>query len=136
MLQRNWSSDVVAIGDHIAALTGTEANMLTQYLADTYGIEADNLIVTPPPEPDLILENDDTEPAAYDVVLEGFQAARKIHVIKAMREQLGLGIVQARDVIESVPQVLRERLPRAEAEQLRGQLEAAGAKASLQPCVE
>ena len=70
------------------------------------------------------------------VVMEGFDTAKKIGIIKAVRENTGFGIKEAKDFVEAVPKVVNDRLPKADAEKLKAKLEAAGAKVSLKPVVE
>jgi large subunit ribosomal protein L7/L12 len=135
MLPRNWSPDVVELGDAIAALSITQAGLLSQYLAEVYGIEAPStplgeLLVTP----DQIVEPTAPPLDEFDVVLEGFDPPRKIVLIKVLREQFGLGIKEAKDLAEAAPRKLRERLPRADAEKLKAALEAAGAKVAVVRC--
>jgi formylglycine-generating enzyme required for sulfatase activity len=71
----------------------------------------------------------------YDVVLDGFDVTRKISVIKAVREQLGVGLKQAKDLVDAVPRTIKHSLTREEAAQLQAQLETAGAKIVLRPVV-
>jgi large subunit ribosomal protein L7/L12 len=137
MSPRIWSLDVVAIGDRIASLAADQAALLKQYLADTYGIHAASMVVTPPiDEPDVLVENGVAGPAAFDVVLDGFDAARKITVIKAVRKQLVVGLKEAKVLVEAAPGSLRERVFKDDAEKLQALLEAAGAKVSLRPRLE
>ena len=137
MSPRIWSPDVAAIGDHIASLTTDQAALLNQYLAHAYGIHAASLVVTPPiDEPDVLVENGVAGPAAFDVKLDGFDPGRKISVIKAVREHLGVGLKEAKDLVEAAPGTIRARLFKDDAEKLQAQLEAAGAKVSLRPRLE
>ena len=127
MNDRRWTPDVEAIGDRIAALPAAGARALCRYLEQVHGVKGIALpavlpdaIVPPPPPPDW-----------FDVRLEGFDSARKVGVIKAVRDLLGLGIKDARDTVEQTPRVLKERLPPAAAADLKARLEAVGAKVSL-----
>lgn len=134
MSERIWSPDVVAIGDRIAILSATEAALLNQYLADAYGIQAARMIVTQPvDDPDVIVHDGMAEPVVFGIVLDGFDPARKISVIKAIREHLALGLKEAKDLVDASPRLLKERLTKSQAEQLQALLEAAGAKTSLRP---
>jgi large subunit ribosomal protein L7/L12 len=135
MSTRTWTPAIVEIGDRIVALTVAEATMLSDYLEEVHGIKADaSLVVAPPPKPDVIVSP--PEPTEFSVVLEGFEAAKKIGVIKTVRENTSLGLKDSRDLVDAVPKTVKERLPKAEAEKLKAQLEAAGAKVSLKPVVE
>ena len=135
MERRHWSPEIVEIGDQIVALTVAQAARLSEYLEEVHGIKADaSPVVLPPPKPDLVVPP--PEPTEFCVVLESFEASSKIAVIKAVRENLGLSIKDARDFVDAVPKVVRDRLPKADAEKLKAQLEAAGAKVSVKPVVE
>ena len=135
MERRHWSSEIVEIGDQIVALSVAQAARLSEYLEEVHGIKADaSPVVLPPPGPDLVVPP--PEPTEFSVVLERFEASTKIAVIKAVRETIALSIKDARDFVDSVPKVVRNRLPKADAEKLKAQLEAAGAKVSIKPVVE
>ena len=121
---------VADLGDRIARLTLVEAVQVRTYLKDRYGIEAAvGLGTIPKPikfdEPVVVV------PTAFDVVLDAVDAARKIHVIKTVRELTGQGLAEAKGTVEAAPRVIREGLDRAVAEELKAKLEAAGARVTL-----
>ena len=129
MSQRIWSPDVIAIGDRIAGLTLAGAAELRTYLETAYSIRPIARVVVDPdpdPDPEVIIE-----PAEFDVLLDGFDAARKVAAIKAVREATGVGLKDARDLVEGAPKIVKGRMPRAEAEALKVVLEATVAKVSL-----
>jgi large subunit ribosomal protein L7/L12 len=131
-----WSHDVRAIGDRVATLTVAAAAELRDYLEHVYGIKpAHGPVAVPLPRPDIDLtpELARIEPTEFDVVLDGFEAARKIAVIRAVRDRTAIGLRGALKLVETVPEVVKDRLPKAEAERLRAYLEAAGARVSLRP---
>jgi large subunit ribosomal protein L7/L12 len=129
-----WSHDIVEIGDQIAGLTLAQAAQLSQYLAVAHGLQATEATeVLPLPRPDIIVQDDIAEPAAFDVVLAGFEATRRIGIIRAVREQMGVGLKEARDLVDAVPFIIKHSLIREEAVQLQTELEAAGAKVVLRP---
>jgi large subunit ribosomal protein L7/L12 len=131
MQQRSWSPDVVEIGDRVAALTAAAAAELGRYLEAIYGVRATSpQVVGPAVEPDLVVDAE-TVPTAFEVVLDGFDAARRVAVIKAVREVTGLGLKEARDLVDACPKVIQHRLPRGDAERLQAELRAVGAKASV-----
>ncbi|GAB4277605.1 MAG: 50S ribosomal protein L7/L12 [Candidatus Rifleibacteriota bacterium] len=66
----------------------------------------------------------------FDVVLESF-GTNKINVIKVVRELTGMGLKEAKDIVDSVPKTLKEGLTKADAEMMKKKLEEAGAKATL-----
>ncbi|BAL81219.1 50S ribosomal protein L7/L12 [Caldisericum exile] len=74
------------------------------------------------------------EKTEFDVVLAGFDPAKKINVIKVVRETLNLGLKESKDVVEAAekePQKIKEALPKKDAEELKKKLEEAGAKVEL-----
>ena len=130
MVSRNWSEDIVALGDRIVALTVRQATALNHYLAEVHGIEP-VASHSPAPQPDVVVNNTEAEPVLWDVVLEGIDPRYRIPVMRMLREKCGLTLLQARNVVESTPQRVGENLPFADAEALRTALEAAGAKVTL-----
>lgn len=73
------------------------------------------------------------EATDFKVMLESAPADKKIGVIKVVREATGLGLKEAKDLVEGAPKVVKESAPKAEAESIKKKLEEAGAKASLKP---
>ncbi len=71
------------------------------------------------------------EKTEFDVILAGFDAAKKIGVIKVVRELTGLGLKEAKDLVEGAPKSLKEAIAKDEAEKLKKQLEEAGAKVEV-----
>lgn len=71
------------------------------------------------------------ESTEFSVTLESAPADKKIGVIKVVREVTGLGLKEAKDIVEAAPKVLKETCPKAEAEEIAKKIEAAGAKATL-----
>ena len=69
--------------------------------------------------------------AEFDVILAGFDAAKKIGVIKVVRELTGLGLKEAKDLVEAAPKPLKEAIAKDEAEKIKKQLEEAGAKVEV-----
>jgi large subunit ribosomal protein L7/L12 len=135
MSQRTWHPDVVALGDRIAGLTLAGAAELRNYLETVYGISPGTRAgLVPEVTPEVIIDNPRVEPTEFDVFLDEFDAARKVAAIRAVREATGVGLKAARDLVEGAPKVVKERLPRAEAEAVKAVLEAAGAKVSVRAC--
>jgi len=75
------------------------------------------------------------EATEFDVVLEEVLDAKKIAAIKVVREITGLGLKEAKELVESTPKVVKAAAPKAEAETLKKKIEEAGAKVSLKPVV-
>ena len=128
--------EIKDIGDKIANLTIIQAVSLKNYLKDTYKIEpaAGGVVVAAgaggggpaaAPEPVAV----QTE---FAVVLEaGFPADKKISIIKVVRELTGLGLKEAKDLVEGAPKPVKEGIPKADAEKIKAQLEAAGASVEI-----
>jgi len=120
-------TDIKELGDALAGLTVVQASGLADYLKAAYRIEAPagtGVIVQQTPDSKT---KDDDQPATVDVVLVS-AGDKKINVIKAVRQHTGLGLKEAKDLVEGVPQVVKAGLERGEAEALRKELEAQGAK--------
>ena len=131
MNSRTWSPVVMDIGDRIAALTLAGAAALQRYLFEVHGIKAAAGLVIEAHTPARDRQPPPPPPTEFRVVLGGFEATRKIPVIKVVREWTGLGLKEAKDLVEGAPQTVKDNLPPTEAERLKGQLEAAGASVSL-----
>jgi len=121
------ATDIKALGDQIAGLTLIEAKQLADYLKETHGIEAAAGAV--------VVAAAAAAPAAeekneFDVILVDAGAA-KINVIKVVRAVTGLGLKEAKDLTEKANAVVKEGLPKADAEKLKKELEDAGAKVAL-----
>ncbi|MBY0233173.1 MAG: ribosomal protein L7/L12 [Gemmataceae bacterium] len=129
---RAWTPEVLEIGDRIASLTVAHAAELSGYLREIHRIvPAEYRIRLPPPPPPPLPP---PAPAEAAVRLEGYEAARKASVIKAVREIVGLGLKEAKALVDAAPvPVGPGKLPLAQAEALKRKLEEAGAMASLQP---
>jgi large subunit ribosomal protein L7/L12 len=124
-------ADINAIVDTISALTLGEAAELKKALEDKFGVSA----AAPVMMGGMMPAAGGGAPAAeekteFDVILaEG--GAQKINVIKAVREATGLGLKEAKDLVDGAPKPVKEGIPKAEAEALKKKLEDAGAKVEL-----
>ncbi|HEV3145528.1 MAG TPA: 50S ribosomal protein L7/L12 [Gemmataceae bacterium] len=128
------AADIAALGDKIAALTLVQAVELKEYLKTKYKIEpaaGGGGVVMAQPGAAAAAE----APAAkteFTVVLDSFDAAKKIAIIKAVREVLsGLGLKEAKDLVEAAPKPIKENIAKDEADAIKKKLEEAGAKVSL-----
>lgn len=128
---REFSDLAKELGDKIVSLTLKDAKELSDYLEDVHGIKpaAGGAIVAAMPG------GGDAGPAAeekteFDVVLEGF-GDKKIGVIKVVRGATGLGLKEAKDLVEGVPSKVKEGLSKEDAEKLKAELEEAGATVSI-----
>jgi large subunit ribosomal protein L7/L12 len=77
------------------------------------------------------MANMNVEQTEFSVVLDSFAADKKIGIIKVVRELTGLGLKEAKDIVEAAPKPLKEGVAKAEAEDMKKKLEEAGAKVAL-----
>jgi large subunit ribosomal protein L7/L12 len=130
------AGEVAALGDKIAALTLVQAVQLKDYLKSKYNIEpaAGGAVIMAGGGGGGGGGGEAEKPAAkteFTVVLEGFDAAKKINVIKVVRELTGLGLKEAKDLVEGAPKPVKENIAKDEAENMKKKLEDGGAKVSL-----
>ena len=126
-------AEIKELGDKIVALSLLDAQALSTYLKDTYGIEAaagGAVMVAGP-------STGATGPAApaevqntFDVVLKA-AGDKKIQVIKVVRAATGLGLKEAKDLVDGAPKAVKTNIEKAEAEKLKKELEAEGATVEL-----
>jgi large subunit ribosomal protein L7/L12 len=120
------------LGDQIVGLTLKEAKELSDYLKDVHGIEpaAGGAVMMAAPGGGGGAAEAPAAKTEFDVVLEGF-GDNKISVIKVVRQATGLGLKEAKDLVEGVPSKIKEALSEADAKKLKTELEAAGATVSI-----
>lgn len=126
--------EVKDLGDKIANLTIVQAVALKNYLKDTYKIEpaAGGGVMMAAPAAAAGPAEKPAEQTEFSVILEaGFDAAKKISIIKVVRELTGLGLKEAKDLVEAAPKPVKEGVDKAAAEKMKKQLEDGGAKATL-----
>ena len=121
------ATDIKALGDQIVGLTLLEAKALADYLKETHGIEAAGGVVMAAPADGAAAAEEKTE---FDVVLVE-AGAQKMQVLKTVRTITGLGLKEAKDLVEKANSVVKEALPKADAEKLKKELEDLGAKVAL-----
>src|SRR4051794_36007874 len=129
--------EIKDLGDKIAKLTIVQAVALREYLKQEYKIEpaaggggggggGGGAAAAPAEKPAEVTE--------FNVVLEpGFDAAKKIGIIKVVRELAGLGLAEAKAFVEGAPKNVKEGVDKATAEKIKKSLEDAGAKVSVKP---
>ena len=120
------SEKVTAMIEEIKALTVLELSELVHALEEEFGVSAAAMAA-----PAAAAAPAAEEKTEFDVVLAGFDAAAKIKVIKAVREITGLGLAEAKGVVEGAPKTLKEAVSKDEAEEMKKKLEEAGAKVEL-----
>ena len=122
-------ADLKAFAEQLVNLSVKEVNELAQILKDEYGIEpaAAAVAVAAGPAAGAAAEE---EKSAFDVVLKS-AGASKLQVVKAVKEACGLGLKEAKDLVDGAPSTIQEGVAKAEAEALKKQLEEAGAEVEL-----
>ena len=122
-------ADLKAFAEQLVNLSVKEVNELAQILKDEYGIEpaAAAVAVAAGPAAGAAAEE---EKSAFDVVLKS-AGASKPQVVKAVKEACGLGLKEAKDLVDGAPSTIKEGVAKAEAEALKKQLEEAGAEVEL-----
>jgi large subunit ribosomal protein L7/L12 len=128
-----YSPAAKKLGDEIVKLTLKEAKELSDYLKDVHGIEpaaGGAVMMAPAGEGGGGAAAAAAEQTEFTVVLEGF-GDQKIGVIKVVRAATGLGLKEAKDLVEGVPSKVKEGISKDEAAKLKKELEEAGASVSI-----
>jgi large subunit ribosomal protein L7/L12 len=125
-------ADIKAIAEELVNLTVKEVNELATVLKDEYGIEpaAAAVAVAAGPAAGAGAAEAAEEKTSFDVVLKSAGAA-KLQVVKAVKEACGLGLKEAKDLVDGAPATVKEGLSKEEAENLKKTIEAAGAEVEL-----
>lgn len=131
---------IAELGDMLAKLTLAEAVELKNYLKEKYQIEpAGGGVVVAAPTTTGATGAPGAAPAAaepteFNVILEpGFDAAKKVGIIKAVRELTGQGLAEAKATVEGAPKAIKENVDKKTAEEVKKKLEEAGAKVTIKP---
>lgn len=122
-------ADVKALGDSLVELTVKEVNELASYLKETYGIEPAAAVVVAGGAAGGGAAAAE-EKTNFDVVLKA-SGPNKLQIVKLVKELTGLGLKEAKDMVDGAPKTIKEGLPKDEAENLRKQLTEAGAEVEL-----
>jgi len=124
---KSWSSAIKKLGDKIAGLKLMEAKELGDYLKEEYGIEpSGGGAVMMAASAGGAEAQEEEEKTSFDVVLKEY-GDKKIQVIKEVRALTGLGLKEAKDLVEAAPKAVKEGVPKEEAESAKEKLESAGA---------
>ncbi|EFC68074.1 MAG: 50S ribosomal protein L7/L12 [Prevotella conceptionensis] len=124
-------ADIKAIAEELVNLTVKEVNELANVLKEEYGIEPAAAAVAVAAAPGAgAAAGGAEEKSSFDVVLVEAGAA-KLQVVKAVKEACGLGLKEAKDLVDGVPSTLKEGMSKDEAENLKKAIEEAGAKVEL-----
>jgi large subunit ribosomal protein L7/L12 len=128
---QEYSAATKEMGDKIVQLTLMQAKELSDYLENVHGIKAaaGGVMMAGPLAGPAAAEKP-AEKTEFTVVVEGY-GDKKIGVIKVVRAVTGLGLKEAKDLVEGVPAKIKENIPKDEAEKLKKELEDAGATVSI-----
>lgn len=122
-------ADVKALAEELVNLSVKDVQELAKILKDEYGIEpaAAAVVVAAEGGAGVAAEAEQTE---FDVILKSAGQA-KLNVIKVVKSELGLGLKEAKDMVDGAPATVKEKISKAEAEALKAALEEAGAEVEI-----
>ncbi len=120
-------ADLAKLVEELSALTVMEAADLSKMLEEKWGVSAAAAVAAPAAGGAAAAAEEKTE---FDVILVE-AGANKINVIKEIRGITGLGLKEAKDLVDGAPKTVKEAAPKAEADEIKAKLEAAGAKVEL-----
>ena len=123
-------ADIKALAEELVNLTVKEVNELATVLKDEYGIEPAAAAVAVAAGPAAGGADAAEEKTSFDVILAEVGGA-KLQVVKAVKEACGLGLKEAKDLVDAAPAKIKEGLSKEEAENLRKAIEESGAKVEL-----
>ncbi|CCP38087.1 50S ribosomal protein L12 (plastid) [Chondrus crispus] len=126
---------IESIVEDLKTLTLLEAAELVSQIEDVFNVDASvaansNMLVMPSAGGDNST-NEEEEKTEFNLVLEEVPSAKKIAILKIVRSLTGLGLKEAKDLVESVPKVLKEGTSKEDAEEMKDKLEEVGAKVSI-----
>jgi large subunit ribosomal protein L7/L12 len=130
-----FSAEVMELGDKFVSLTIAKAVELRDYLKEKYKIEpaggggGGGPAAAGPVGPAPVAAKE--EQTEFTVILDGFDAAKKINVIKVVREITALGLKEAKDLVEGAPKPVKENISKEDAAKFKKQLEDGGAKVTV-----
>jgi len=123
-------ADIKALGDQLVELTVKEVTELASYLKENYGIEPAAAAVVAGPSAGGGAGAAAEEKTNFDVVLKA-AGPNKLQIVKLVKDLTGLGLKEAKDLVDGAPKTIKEGLPKDEAENLKKQLVEAGAEVEL-----
>ena len=122
---------IESLVEELSQLTVLDMAALKTALEEKWGVKAQAAaVVAAPAAGGAAPAQAEAESTEFKVTLESVPADKKIGIIKAVREVTGLGLKEAKDLVDGAPKVLKETAPKAEAEEIVKKIEAAGGKAS------
>ena len=123
-------ADIQQLEDQIVALTLLEASELVKKLEERLGVSAAAAVAAAPAGGGAAAAPAAEAQTEFTVTMTEF-GANKVGVIKVIREITGLGLKEAKDLVEGAPSTVKEGIPKADADAIKTKLEAAGAKAAI-----
>lgn len=127
------TNKIDSILEELKSLTLLEASQLVKQIEEAFGVDASSgggmmMMGAPTGGSGEAAVEEKTE---FDLVLENVPADKKIAILKIVRSVTGLGLKEAKELVESAPKTVKEALPKSEADDIKKQLEEAGAKVAL-----
>jgi len=123
-------ADLKAFAEQLVNLTVKEVNELAEILKSEYGIEPAAAAVAVAAGPAAAPAEEKEEKTSFDVILKSV-GANKLAIVKAVKELTGLGLKEAKDIVDSAPSPIKEGITKDEAEALKKSLEDSGAEVEL-----
>ena len=120
-------ADISRLVEELGKLTVIEAGELSKKLEKAWGLNLDSLMS----QPQAAQQEEKQEESLFKVVLTGFDAGKKIAIIKEVRKFKEMGLLEAKNFVEDCPSILKENIEKEEAEKLQKELEAVGGKVEL-----
>ncbi len=129
------SAKIDSIIEELKSLSLLEASELVKAIEETFGVSAaaavGGMMMAAPAGGGAAAVEEVEEKTAFDLVLDEVPADKKIAVLKIVREITGLGLKDAKEMVESAPKTVKEGMPKADAEAAKKQIEEAGGKVSI-----
>ena len=122
------SEKITALIEEVKTLSVLELSELVKALEEEFGVSAAAMAA---PAANTVAADAGEEKTEFDVVLEGFDAAAKIKVIKIVREVTGLGLADAKAAVEGAPTTLKEAVSKEDGEEIKAKIEVVGGKVAL-----
>jgi large subunit ribosomal protein L7/L12 len=126
-----FAESIKTLGDSLVNMKVMEVLSLTKYLKDTYGLEAAAAAAAPAAAAPAAAAAPVEEQTEFDVILEAYDAAKKIGIIKVVRAATGLGLKEAKDAVEAAPKAVKTGVSKDDAAKLKKELEEAGATVKI-----
>ena len=120
-------ADINRLVEELGKLTVIEAGELSKKLEKAWGLNLDSIMS----QPQAAQQEEKQEESLFKVVLTGFDAGKKIGIIKAVRAFKEMGLLEAKNFVEDCPSTLKEDVEKEEAEKLQKELEAAGGEVEV-----